>query len=174
MFQSKTPRLQRGMTTIQSAIAVAIGTVGLVLAIVMLVQFALNGYAQRDTSGEAAMSHDAIVARIKPVGEIGMYDPNAPQPVAAAVPVAAAAAPAAGGGEGTFKGVCSACHGAGVLGAPKFGDKAAWAPRIAKGVDALYTSALKGKNAMPAKGGNAALADADVKAAVDYMVKAAR
>ena len=62
------------------------------------------------------------------------------------------------------------CHGAGIAGAPKTGDKAAWAPRIKQGVDVLYQSALKGKNAMPPKGGNAALADADVKAATDYLV----
>ena len=59
---------------------------------------------------------------------------------------------------------------AGVAGAPKAGDKAAWAPRLKTGIEALYTSSLKGKNAMPPKGGNMSLADADVKAAVDYMV----
>jgi cytochrome c5 len=58
----------------------------------------------------------------------------------------------------------------GVAGAPKLGDKAAWDARIATGKEALYNSSLHGKNAMPPKGGNAALADADIKAAVDYMV----
>lgn len=62
------------------------------------------------------------------------------------------------------------CHAAGVAGAPKLTDKAAWATRIAQGKDTLYTSSLKGKGAMPAKGGNPSLSDADVKAAVDYMV----
>jgi cytochrome c5 len=61
-----------------------------------------------------------------------------------------------------------------VAGAPKFGDKAAWAPRIAQGKEALYNSALKGKGAMPPKGGNAALSDDAVKAAVDYMAAAAK
>ena len=60
-----------------------------------------------------------------------------------------------------------------MVGAPKFGDKAAWAPRIATGLDALHSSALKGKNAMPPKGGSN-LPDSDVLAAVDYMVKAAK
>lgn len=73
-------------------------------------------------------------------------------------------------GEGVFKKACMNCHGAGLAGSPKIGDKAAWAPRIKTGKDALYQSALKGKNAMPAKGGQAALTDAEVKAAVDYMV----
>jgi len=73
-------------------------------------------------------------------------------------------------GEKTYKSACMACHAAGMAGSPKVGDKAAWAPRIKTGKPALYTSALKGKNAMPAKGGQAQLADADVKAAVDFMV----
>ena len=55
-----------------------------------------------------------------------------------------------------------------------YGDKAAWGPRIKTGIDALYASALKGKAAMPAKGGNAALPDADVRAAVDHLVAAGR
>jgi len=100
-------------------------------------------------------------------------------PVAAATPPAAAAAPAkvavagAGAGEALYKQVCVACHAAGVAGAPKFGDKAAWEPRIKTGLETLKTSAIKGKNAMPAKGGSAA-SDADVQAAVEYMVKAAK
>lgn len=76
----------------------------------------------------------------------------------------------AGKGQAVYKASCTVCHTAGVAGAPKTGDKAAWAPRIKAGMDALYTSSLKGKNAMPPKGGNLSLADADVKAAVDYMV----
>lgn len=173
MITSSSPRAQRGMSTVESAIAVAIGAIGLVVGIVLLVQFATSSYTSRDTSKESAMSHDAIMARLKPVGEIGMYDPNAPQP-AAAKPVAVAAAPSANKGESTYKGICVGCHGAGVMGAPKFGDKAAWSARVAKGLDALYVSAIKGKNAMPAKGGNPALADDDVKAAVQYMVNAAK
>jgi cytochrome c5 len=105
--------------------------------------------------------------------------PAAAAPAAASAPAvtqAAAPAPAAaaaGNGEGVYKQTCVACHGAGVAGAPKFGDKAAWAPRVAQGLPALYNSALKGKNAMPPKGGSAA-PDADINAAVDYMVNAAK
>ena len=61
-----------------------------------------------------------------------------------------------------------------MAGAPKLGDNAAWGPRLAKGIDTLYASSLKGKGAMPAKGGNPSMADADVKAAVDYMVSKAK
>lgn len=108
-----------------------------------------------------------------------------PAPEVAAAPVAApaaapaAAAPAAAGGanlangEKIYSATCLACHGAGVLGAPKFGDKAAWQPRIAKGIDTLHQNALAGLQMMPAKGGNAALSDQDVKDAVDYMVSKA-
>ncbi len=77
-------------------------------------------------------------------------------------------------GENTYKSICVGCHSTGALGAPKLGDKVAWAPRIAKGIDALYSSALKGKNSMPAKGGNTSLPDADVKATVDYIVAASK
>ena len=98
---------------------------------------------------------------------------------AAAEPVAAAAAPApaatvaAGTGEALYKQACSVCHVAGVAGAPKFGDKAAWASRVAGGLDALTASVIKGKGAMPPKGGSAA-SDADIKAAVEYMLAAVK
>ena len=87
--------------------------------------------------------------------------------------VAAAAAPASDAGKKLYDSNCMACHVAGVAGAPKFGDKAAWAPRIATGMDALYASVIKGKNAMPARGGSGA-PDDDIKAAVQYMVAAAK
>ena len=95
------------------------------------------------------------------------------KPAAAAATVTAAAGGPADG-KGTYEKVCSVCHGAGIAGAPKFGDKAAWAPRIATGAESLHHSALNGKNAMPPKGGMSTLPDADVIAAVDYMVKAAK
>jgi len=77
-------------------------------------------------------------------------------------------------GKAVYDQTCAMCHAAGVAGAPKFGDKAAWAPRIATGKAALLASVAKGKNAMPPKGGNAALTDADLAAAVDYITAAAK
>jgi c(7)-type cytochrome triheme protein len=77
-------------------------------------------------------------------------------------------------GRGIYQANCSACHATGAAGAPKLGDVAAWAPRLSGGLPALHGNALKGKGAMPAKGGNPSLAEADVKAAVDFMVAQAR
>ena len=75
-----------------------------------------------------------------------------------------------GKGRSVYQASCSACHATGAAGAPKLGDAAAWAPRVSSGIASLHNSALKGKGAMPAKGGNAGLADTDVKAAVEFMV----
>lgn len=98
-----------------------------------------------------------------------------PAQTAAAPAVAPVAAKADGSkGKAVYEASCAACHAAGVAGAPKAGDKTAWAPRIKNGMDALYTNSLKGKNAMPPKGGNTSLADGDVKAAVDYLVSQAK
>ena len=116
-----------------------------------------------------AQNDAAVAERIKPVGEITVSS-NAVMDTL--IPTANAAG--ADKGKATYDGTCAVCHGAGIAGAPKFGDKVAWASHIAKGIDTLHTHALKGfqgkTGMMPAKGGNAGLPDADVKAAVDYMV----
>jgi cytochrome c5 len=171
---------------VKLAIGIGIGAVALVVGIILLVQLAIGAYASRSMKDDASMSKQAVAKRLAPVAQVNV-DPNAataaPAPVAAPAPAAApVAAPAKGekvasaGGSGkpTYDSVCAVCHAAGVAGAPKYGDKSAWAPRIKAGVDALHASALKGKGAMPPKGGNPSLSDADVKAAVDYMVAAAK
>jgi cytochrome c5 len=128
-----------------------------------------------------AMSDEAVARRLKPVGEV-VVDPNQPKPAASvtvappAGKVAAATGKSAAGkgdaakGKSVYDATCQVCHAAGVAGAPKAGDKSAWAARLKTGVNALYQTSLKGKGAMPPKGGNTALSDADVRAAVDYMV----
>jgi cytochrome c5 len=102
--------------------------------------------------------------------------------MAAMASIPQAAAPAAGAtqsadasqaGKALYTQVCQACHAAGVLNAPKLGDKEAWAPRLKDPMDTVYNYALHGKGAMPPKGGSTA-PDADVKAAVDYMVSAVK
>ena len=77
-------------------------------------------------------------------------------------------------GQQVYKNSCQACHAAGVAGAPKLGDKAVWAPRIATGMDALVASAINGKGIMPPKGACASCSDDDLKAAVEYMVSASQ
>jgi cytochrome c5 len=92
----------------------------------------------------------------------------------ATVALALAGQAIAADGKAVYDKTCNVCHAAGVANAPKFGDKAAWAPRIATGKDALLASVQKGKGAMPPKAGNAALTDDDIKAAIDFMIAAAK
>ena len=77
-------------------------------------------------------------------------------------------------GKAVYDATCVACHATGVASAPKFGDKAAWAPRVATGKEALFKSVITGKGAMPPKAGNANLAEADIRSAIDYMLGAVK
>jgi cytochrome c5 len=143
------------------------------LALVIPVGIAFLG-AQLVTGGKRIDETEAkksVEQRIKPVGEIAKYDGAAPPP--AVVQVAAVAAKPKSGEE-VYNGACVACHGAGIAGAPKTGDKAAWGTRIAQGAATLYEHAIKGYKGMPAKGGQTALSDDEVKAAVDYQVAKAK
>ena len=90
--------------------------------------------------------------------------------------LAAGAATSAQGESGreVYESSCAVCHATGVAEAPKFGDRAQWATRAASGRDALAASAIKGKGAMPPRGGNPALKDSDIRNAVDYLLQAAR
>jgi cytochrome c5 len=74
-------------------------------------------------------------------------------------------------GDQAYNQACVACHGSGALGAPKFGDRSEWAPRLAKGEKVLNEHAIKGFNNMPPKGGRVDLSDKSIIAAVDYMVQ---
>lgn len=120
-------------------------------------------------------SPDAVLERIQPVGQVRVGKSD--QVVAAAEPAGSApagAAPAAasgGDGEAIYNKACVACHSTGVAGAPKVGDKAAWEPRLAQGLDGLVASALKGKGAMPPKGGQMSLTDDDVKSSIQFMLE---
>lgn len=168
----------------QLIVAIVLAFLVPVLGIVMIAELATSGLKVDPKS--SAMSDEAVARRLKPVGEVVIGEAGAPVPATTTKSTAttaggptqiAAAAKSAGGaadGKKTYDAVCAMCHAAGVAGAPKTGDKAAWKPRIAQGKDALYTSALKGKNLMPPKGGAASLPDADIKAAVDYLVSQAK
>jgi len=144
------------------------GLVVTLVAVTVVLFVVANAIGAKPRKTEAAMEAKAIAERIKPVGEVSVASGEA------ALNAMMSPAHAADKGKAVFDATCVACHGAGIAGAPKVGDKAAWTPRIAKGNDALYQSALKGKGAMPPKGGNTALKDEDVKAAVDYMVSKAK
>ena len=100
--------------------------------------------------------------------------PSSPAPAATAA--APAQAPVADliHGQKIYRQACAFCHDRGVAGAPKTGDAAIWSARLAQGMDTLYTVAIRGKGAMPARGGNPSLSDADVIAAVDYMIAQSR
>ncbi len=105
--------------------------------------------------------------------------PTAPAAPAVAIPalpapVTTAAAPAAGAAPALYTATCSVCHAAGIAGAPKFGDKAAWAPHVAKGEPTLIQNAIKGIGAMPPKGGAMNATEAEIKGVVDYMLAAVR
>lgn len=95
------------------------------------------------------------------------------QQAAQVAPGADAGKVSADAGKKLYEAACQACHSTGAAGAPKVGDKAAWAPRLSKGVDVVHANAIKGIGAMPPKGG-ASASDAEVKAAVDYMIAASK
>jgi cytochrome c5 len=125
---------------------------------------------QRDRNRQLG-GGSGVAERIQPVGQLNVV---AVAQIKQAPTQTAAAAPTPMSGKQVYESTCVACHGAGIAGAPKFGNAGAWAQHISKGINTLYTSAIKGfqgsAGTMPAKGGNAGLTDAEVKAAVDYMV----
>ena len=123
-----------------------------IVAIILLVQLVVS----RPAADPNAMTDEAIAKRLQPVGRVEFG--------------AAGAAAGSRTGEQVYKAVCTNCHQTGVAGAPKLGDKAAWAPHLMHGTAGLLQSALKGKGAMPPKGGNPSLSDDDVRAAVEFMV----
>ena len=126
-----------------------------VVGTIMFAQFVLS--ATKPGTSEA--TEEAVVARIKPVADISI---------------------SAGGAAGSFKTgeeitktACAACHTSGAAGAPKLGDKAAWAARLSGGLDKLVQSAIKGKGAMPPKGGSSDLSDYEIARAVVYLANQA-
>jgi cytochrome c5 len=109
-----------------------------------------------------------VIDNIKPVGQVYVAGESEPEPAAMTADAGAAAEPKSG--EEIYNGTCVSCHATGAAGAPKLGDAAAWAPRIAQGRDKLLANAINGLNAMPPKGLCMACTDAEMEAVVDYMV----
>ena len=145
-------------------------------AVVYMTAAAGGKFAEPAAPAAAATVADAAstvpAAPVAPASSVVAALAAAKAPAMEAAPAGIVKA-SAGAGEALYKQACVACHAAGVAGSPKFGDKEAWAPRIKTGLDMLTASVIKGKGAMPPKGGSAA-SDVDIRAAVEYMVSAAR
>jgi cytochrome c5 len=127
------------------------------------------------TSGVSDYKPEEIVLEnIKPVGEVYIAGESEPAAAPAVDTAMAAAGDAASAGpksgEEIYNGSCMACHATGAAGAPKLGDVALWAPRIATGIDAMLAIAIKGKGAMPPKGLCMTCSDAELQSAIEYMV----
>jgi len=126
-----------------------------IIGIILLIQLILS----RPGADPQALTPEAVAARIQPVARLEFGAP--------------AAAPGARSGEAIVKSVCAACHQAGVAGAPKLADATAWAPRIKTGLNAMVQTVIKGKGAMPPKGGDASLTDTEITRAVVLMANQA-
>jgi cytochrome c5 len=137
----------------QLIIVVLLAFLVTITLIVMLSQLVTTGI---DTSkNNPALSDEAVAQRLKPVGQVEVIDSSAPRVEKTGKEVVDAA--------------CGACHGSGALGAPKIGDKAAWAPRLGVGPEHLAQNAIKGIRQMPPRGGSPDLSDLEVARAVVYM-----
>jgi len=148
-----------------SSIAVILGGIGLILVLIIATYFLT--VARFQGSGMGAGS---IAERIAPVGRVEIAGSRQDASPAAASNVDAPAAASGSSGEDVYNRSCVACHASGAAGAPKLGDKAAWEPRTAQGMDALMNTVLNGKNAMPPRGTCATCSDDELRATVEFMI----
>jgi len=159
--------------------SIVIGFLIAVTLTLIVLATVVGGGAQKDALRADKAWEAQVLERLRPAGRVAL--PGQPDEVPAA-PAAASAAPAPVtaplSGAQVFNQACNACHGAGIGGAPKLGDKAAWSARIAQGAALLHKHAIEGfqgaTGVMPAKGGNTSLSDEEVINAVDYMVSQAK
>jgi cytochrome c5 len=152
-----------------------------VVVIILLVSWVTSG--TKTSAGSDTLGAEATTLRIAPVARIEITEGGAPVAamIVADAPVVVAVAEVQSGpvtdgptdmvkGEQIYKQACMACHAVGVAGAPKSGDKTAWAPAMSRGMDSMVANAIKGKGVMPARGGLAKASDKDISDAVHYMV----
>ena len=137
----------------QLAVVVLLSFIVPIIVIILLVNFVTAG--NRTGAGSDSQTEESVATRLRPVAGFELRDANAPRVFQS--------------GEAVYKAVCATCHAAGVAGAPKMGDAGSWAPRIAEGFNTMVSIAIKGKGAMPPKGGNPDLDDVEVARAVAYM-----
>ncbi|KAB0632319.1 c-type cytochrome, partial [Burkholderia latens] len=137
-------------------IAVVIASFAIPIALIVLFATYAN-HAFRSGAGTDALSDQQVAARIAPIAQVEVKDANAPRTYKT--------------GEEVYKAVCVTCHGTGAAGAPKFGNKDDWAPRISQGFDTLLKTALSGKGAMPPRGGTSPddVSDYEIARAIVYM-----
>ncbi|MDP2031107.1 MAG: c-type cytochrome [Thiobacillus sp.] len=140
-------------------ISIVAGLLAPLLAIFLVIQLVLSiqDKQQPDTTSEAALK--ATAERIKPVAQLAALDANAPKVEKS--------------GQEVYDAVCTSCHAAGALGAPKFENKGDWGPRNSQGYDTLVKNAIEGIRMMPARGGDGDLSDVEVARAVAYMANSA-
>lgn len=147
-------------TPLQVVIATLGGLIAPLIAIYMIFNLVMHIQKGHLNTPDPKLTAEAVAERIKPVGEVTIVDASAPKVEKT--------------GEQVFNAVCTACHTPGAMGAPKYGNKADWAPRIAQGYKTLIDHALHGyKGKMPARGGDPDLTDLEVERAVAYMADAA-
>ncbi|MFZ1326289.1 MAG: c-type cytochrome [Candidatus Contendobacter sp.] len=128
------------------------------LVTVLFMVAALVGVVGKIAPDDGARKQAAVLERIKPVAQVAFAVPKAPGTELKL------------SGQQVYDKVCAACHATGVTGAPKVGAKEQWEPRLAQGLDTLVTHAVTGLRAMPAKGGNPSLTEANLKDAITYML----
>jgi cytochrome c5 len=154
-YVEETTEEHEGLIRTPKQLIVTVILAFIVPVIVILLLVKLVATSSQMGAGSTAQTDESIASRIKPVAGFSLVDANAPKELKT--------------GQQVYESTCTACHASGVAGAPKTGDKNAWAPYIAKGYEELVQKAIHGVGAMPPKGGNPSLSDFEVERAVVYI-----
>lgn len=142
------------------------------LALFAVIAAVIGRTIGEESTQNSQMGPKDTMARIQPIGKVRIGNPAEVVQAAAPATTVAAVEPSATAqsGEQIYGGACVACHAAGIAGAPKLGDTAAWQPRLGQGLAGLVASVVNGKNAMPPKGGAPTLTEEAITKAVEYML----
>lgn len=148
------PQVDKSVVTTTVTLIAAL----VLLAVVLFMAASLISVVDNIAPDDGSRKQSAVLERIKPIARVSFEQPK---------PVVAVQLSA----KQVYDKVCAACHATGTLGAPKVGEKAQWEPRFAQGIDTLVTHATNGIRAMPAKGGDPSLTEANLKDAIVYMLE---